>query len=136
MAVKSAGGFPSTIQDAAYTPCAWSSLLLMSTASFFSDAAAASHHRGQIEILVGDVNRQHAVGLQVPEIQLESLARQQMYRNRIARKRIDHQRVEVRGDSRSSESRASPSTISVRACESRKNVNSSFAICTSSGLIS
>src|SRR5580704_17993596 len=51
--------------------------------------------RSQIQIPVGDVQRQDPVRLEMFEVQRQSLARQQVDRNRVARKRVDRENVVV-----------------------------------------
>ena len=55
----------------------------------------AFQHRLQVEIAVGNVHRQNPVGVQMAEINLHRLMRQQVDRNRIAGKCVHRQDVEV-----------------------------------------
>ncbi len=55
--------------------------------------ADAGDHRGELEVAVRHVHRDDAVRLELAEIELQRLARQQMDRDRGADERIDEQQV-------------------------------------------
>ena len=55
----------------------------------------ARHHRDQVEEAIGDMERDDAVGLQVAQIRLERLARDEVHRNRVAREGVDREHVEA-----------------------------------------
>src|SRR2546423_14459392 len=58
-------------------------------------ARDARHHRDQVEEAVRDVEGDDAVGLHMPEIDPERLARDEMHRDRVAREGVDREHVEV-----------------------------------------
>ena len=73
-------------------------------------------HGLQVEEAVGDMHREHAVRLQMPEILFEGLAGQQVDRDRVAGEGIDDEHIELLvSGSTSSCRRASPRMVSVVA---------------------
>jgi hypothetical protein len=52
------------------------------------------NHGPKIEIAVTDMNREHTIGIQFAQVDLDRFNRQQMNRNSVSRKSINYQDIE------------------------------------------
>jgi len=55
----------------------------------------ALYDRLERQVFVRDVDRENSGWLQVPEVEIEGLPREQMDRNRVARERVDDGKIEL-----------------------------------------
>ena len=107
-------------------PCRCSSSLTCvssaSPAGHSSVRREVGQHGGQIQMMVGDMEQQNPLRVQLPQIEGQCFAGEQMHGNGIGAKGVDHQQVETAVRLFHQLEPASPSTMSIRACDSARKV--------------